>query len=79
MGKESEKGIGCSSELPFLFEINQALVVILVEHSRKAGDLISLTLFAFLLMEGKCEVASGRCIHCWILPLGGVCSGCYPT
>lgn len=64
MGKDSEMGIGCSSELPFVFEMSQAIVVILVEPSRKVGDLISIKLLAFFLWKAS-EVTSGR----WILLL----------
>lgn len=47
MGKESEVGNGCSGELPFVFEMSQALMVILVEYSGKVGDFISIRLLAF--------------------------------
>lgn len=46
-------GIGCSGEPPFVFEMSQALMVILVEHSRKVGDLISIKLFAFFLWKAS--------------------------
>lgn len=37
MSKESAVGNGCSGELPFVFEMSQALMVILVEYSGKVG------------------------------------------
>lgn len=53
VGKESEMGIDCSSELPFVFEMSQAFMVILVEHTRKMGDVISIKLFAFFLWKAS--------------------------
>lgn len=48
-------GISCGVELPFVFEMSQTLMVILVEHSRKVGDLISVKLFAFFLWKASAK------------------------
>lgn len=53
MAKESDVGIGCSGELPFVFEMSQALMVLLAEYSGKVGDFISVKLFAFFLWKAN--------------------------
>lgn len=45
--------ISSCGELPFVFEMSQTLMVILVEHSRKVGDLISVELFVFFLWKAE--------------------------
>lgn len=50
-------GTGCSGEPACFFEMSQALVVMLVEHSKKVEDLLPIELFLFLV-EGKSEIAS---------------------
>lgn len=46
-------GISWSGELPLVFEMSQALMVMLVEYSRKVGDLISIKLFGVFLTESR--------------------------
>lgn len=72
--------MGCSGEPHCFFEMSQALLLTLVEHSKKVEDLLPIEL-SFFPMEGESEIPLDRCTHCCVLSLDVVhsdfCSHCY--